>query len=150
VSRKMVTSLVVGSTLVWIGALVTGFQVQARPAAPTAGMQMTAGQMKNHCTNMMEEKKKLAADVKSQDAELTELVAKMNGTPANNQMNQMAAVITRIVQQQVAMDQRKAKMEDEMMAHMMQHMQMGKDAMAQCPMMKDMDDKGSGEISQQP
>jgi hypothetical protein len=78
--------------------------------------------------------------MKSQDAELTELVAKMNRAPGDKQMTLMATVITQIVEQQVAMDQRKAKMEDAMMAHMMEHMQMGKDSMAKCPMMKDMND----------
>jgi hypothetical protein len=29
-------------------------------------------------------------------------------------------------------------MEDEMMKHMMEHMQMGKESMSQCPMMKGM------------
>lgn len=101
---------------------------------------MTEAQMKNECKDMMEQKKKLAADIESQDAELTEQVAKMNRAPGDKQMTLMAAVITRIVEQQVAMNQRKAKMEDAMMAHMMQHMQMGKDSMAQCPMMKDMND----------
>jgi hypothetical protein len=105
-------------------------------------MQMTETQMKDHCKVMMEQKKKLAADTKSQDAELTELVAKMNRAPGDKQMTLMAAAITQIVEQQVAMDQRKAKMDDEMMAHMMQHMQMGKDSMSQCPMMKGMKDMG--------
>jgi len=147
-SQKTVTSLVVGSSLVLIAALAIGSQVQARPAAPAGGMQMTDAHMKDQCKDMMEQKKKLAADVKSQDAELTELVAKMNRAPGDKQMTLMAAAITQIVEQQVAMNQRKAKMEDAMMAHMMQHMQMGKDAMAQCPMMKDMHDmKGMAPMS---
>jgi hypothetical protein len=137
-SHRTLTSLVIGSSLVLIAALATGPRVQAKAAAPPGGMQMTESQMKDQCKDMMEQKKKLAADMKSQDAELTEQVAKMNRAPGDKQMTQMAAVITQIVEQQVAMDERKAKMEDEMMAHMMQHMQMGKDSMAQCPMMKDM------------
>ena len=31
-----------------------------------------------------------------------------------------------------------AKMQEVMMKHMMEHMQMGKESMSQCPMMKDM------------
>jgi hypothetical protein len=139
-SHKTLTSLVVGSALVLIAALAVGSGAQARPAAPAGGMQMTDAQMKDQCKDMMEQKKKLAADVKSQDAELTEQVAKMNRAPGDKQMTLMAVVITQIVEQQAAMDQRKAKMEDAMMAHMMQHMQMGNDSMAQCPMMKDMND----------
>ena len=59
----------------------------------------------------------------------------------------MAAVLTHMVEQRITMDARKAKMEEEMMKHMMQHMQMGKESMSQCPMMKgmkNMDDKSVG------
>jgi hypothetical protein len=139
-SHKTLKSLVVGSSIVLIAALAISSPVQAGPAAPSGGMQMTESQMKDHCKDVMEQKKKLAADMKSQDAELTEQVAKMNRAPGDKQMTLMAAVITQMVEQRIAMDARKAKMEDEMMAHMMQHMQMGKDSMSQCPMMKDMND----------
>jgi hypothetical protein len=37
------------------------------------------------------------------------------------------------------MDAQMAEMDEAMMKHMMQHMQMGKESMSQCPMMKDMD-----------
>ncbi len=134
------TNFVTGFSLALALALAVVSTVQAGPSVPAGVMPMTEGQMKGHCKDMMEQKKKLAADTKSQDAELTELVAKMNRAPENKQMTLMATVITRIVDQQVAMDQRKAKMEDEKMAHMMEHMQMGKDSMAQCPMMKDMNE----------
>ena len=130
------TSLVIGFSLALV--LAIGSTVHAGPATPAGGMQMTETQMKDHCKDMMEQKKKLAADVKSQDAELTETVAKMNRAPGEKQMTLMTAVITQLVDQRVAMNQRKAKMDDDMMAHMMEHMQMGKGAMAQCPMMKDM------------
>jgi hypothetical protein len=43
-----------------------------------------------------------------------------------------------MLEQRISMDARKAKMEDEMMEHMMKHMEMGKKSMAKCPMMKDM------------
>ena len=56
----------------------------------------------------------------------------------------MASVITRVVEERIVMDARKAAMEEEMMKHMMQHGQMGKDSMAQCPMMQGMDDKAAG------
>jgi hypothetical protein len=39
------------------------------------------------------------------------------------------------------MDARKAEMEGKMMTHTMQHVQMGKESMSQCPMMKGMDEK---------
>lgn len=137
-TRRTRNSLVIGFSFALALVLAIGSAVNAGPSAPTGGMQMTETQMKDHCKEMMEQKKKLAADVKSQDTELTETVAKMNRTVGDKQMTLMATAITQLVEHQVAMDQRKAKMEDEMMAHMMGHMQMGKDSMAQCPMMKGM------------
>ncbi len=131
-------SLIVGCSLALALVLAIGSTVYAGPATTSGGMQMTETQMKDHCKDMMEQKKKMVADVKSQDAALTETVAKMNRAVGDKQMTLMATAITQLVEQQVAMDQRKAKMEDEMMGHMMGHMQMGKDSSAHCPMMKDM------------
>jgi hypothetical protein len=83
----------------------------------------------------------MMADMKAQDAELTAQVAKMNSAPQDQKLDLIAAVVTRMVEQRIAMDERKAKMHDEMMQHMMQHMQMGKESMTKCPMMKGMDEK---------
>ena len=52
------------------------------------------------------------------------------------------SVLTHMVEQRIAMDARKAQMEEAMMKHMMQHMRMGKESMSQCPMMKSMTDMG--------
>src|ERR1019366_5506461 len=75
-------------------------------------------------------------DMKAQDAQLTEQLADMNRAPKDKKVGLMASALTGMVQQRITMDARKAKMEDEMM----QHMKMGKESMAQCPMMKDMKD----------
>ena len=102
--------------------------------------------MTERCQEMKTKKDKMMADMKAQDAELTEQVAKMNSAPEDKKMGLMAAVLTHMVEQRIAMDARKAKMEEEMMQHMMQHMQMGKESMSQCPMMKgmkDMNDKSA-------
>ena len=64
----------------------------------------------------------------------------------------MAGVLTNMVEQRIAMDARKAQMEEAMMQHMMQHMQMGKESMSQCPTMKgmkDTDDKSAGAYKEQ-
>jgi hypothetical protein len=100
--------------------------------------------MMQRCQAMKEQKQKMKEDMKAHDAELTEQLAKMNSAPQDKKTDLMAAVVTHMVEQRITMDARKAKMEEEMMKHMMQHMQMGKESMAQCPMMKDMksmDDK---------
>jgi hypothetical protein len=105
---------------------------------------MTEAKMTERCQEMKEQKQKMKEDMKAQDAQLTEQVAKMNSAPEDKKMSLMAAVITHMVEQRAAMNARKAKMEEEMMKHMMEHMQMGKESMSQCPMMKGikgMDDK---------
>ena len=45
-------------------------------------------------------------------------------------MGLMGAVLNHSVEQRIAMDARKAKMEKKMMKHMMQHMQMGKESIS--------------------
>ena len=114
------------------------------PAAFVAaeGKNMMGSKMMEHCKEMMEQKEKMTADMKAQDAQLTERIGKMNRAPEDKKMGMMSAILTEMVEQKTAMDARKAKMEDEMMKHMMQHMQMGKDSMSQCPMMKGMKNMG--------
>jgi hypothetical protein len=113
--------------------------------APVKGQQMTAAKMMERCQEMKEQKQKMEADIKAQDAQLTEQLTEMNRAPKEKKMALMATVLTNMVEQRITMDARKAKMEEEMMQHMMQHMQMGKESMSQCPMMKGM--KGMDEKS---
>ena len=65
----------------------------------------------------------------------------------------MAGIVTQMVAQRTALNERKAKMEQGMMKHMMQHMQTGKESMAQCPMMEGKDSTGKstepGEATQE-
>ncbi len=102
---------------------------------------MTEATMTARCQEMKDQKQKLKADIEAQDAQLTEQIAEMNRAPKDEKMGLMAAALTHMEEQRIVMDARKAKMDDEMMQHMMQHMQMGKDSMPQCPMMKGMKDK---------
>ena len=98
----------------------------------------TENQMMAQCEEMKAQKKKMKDDAKAQDAELTEQISKMNSASEDKKIALMAAVITHMTEQRIAMDARKAKMEEEVMKHMMQHMQMDKDSMSKCPMMKGM------------
>jgi hypothetical protein len=97
--------------------------------------------MMARCQAMMTEKQKIRAEIKAQDAELQAQVAKMNSAPQNEKLDLLAAVVTQIVEQRIAMQDRKAGMEEQMMPHMMQHMKMGMGSMTHCPMMQDMDKK---------
>ena len=147
-------NLVICSSFAFALALAIWSPIQSQAAEPADGKTMD-GKMMECCKEMKEQKQKMMADMKAQDAELTEEVAKMNSAPEDKQMSLMAAVITRMVEQRTAMHARMAKMQEEMMKHMMQHMQMGKKSMAQCPMMKEMKgmkgiDAKSGDVQKEP
>jgi len=135
------TNLVIRSSLALALALAVLSPVQARSAEPAEGKVMTEAKMMERCQERMEQKQKMKEDMKAQDAELTEQLTKMNSAPEDKKMGLMAAILTHMVEQRITMDARKAKMEEEMMKHMMQHMQMGKESISQCPMMKGMDEK---------
>lgn len=131
-------NIVVRSSLALALALAIWSPIQARSAEPVAGKNMTEAKMMERCQDMKEQKQKMKEDMKVHDAKLTNQIAKMNSAPDDKKMGLMAAVITHMVELRITMDERKAKMEDEMMKHMMQHMQMGKESVSKCPMMRDM------------
>ena len=141
--KQMHMNILIRSSLALVLALTLSIwsPVQSQSAESAEGKMMTEAKMMEQCQKMKEHKQKMKEDMKAQDAELTNQISKMNRAPKDNKINLMAAVITRMVEQRIAMDARKAKMEDKMMQHMMQHMQLGKESMSQCPMMKDMDEK---------
>lgn len=103
------------------------------------------GKMMEKCEEMKKEKQKMQAEMKAQDAELTAAVDTMNSAAQDKKLDLLAGVVTQLVEQRTAMHVKKAKMQEKMMKHMMGHMEMGKESMAKCPMMKDM--KGMGKKS---
>lgn len=138
---------VIRLTLALALALATASSVPVIHAEHEEGKAME-GKMMKHCKEMKEQKEKLGAEIKAQDADLTEKIAKLNKAPQPEKLEIMAAVLTQMVEQRSAMNARKAKMEENMMKHMMEHMQMGKESMSDCPMMKGMkhsDEKSEGE-----
>lgn len=154
-------NLAIFSSLTLALALVVWSLVPLQAQEPAKGKKMTEGNMMESCQKMKEQKQKMMEDMKAQDAELAEAVARMNSAPEDNKMSLMAAVITQMVEQQTAKHARMAKMQEEMMTHMMQHMQMGKESMEQCPMMKEMmgkkgmkgmkgKDNKSGDVQKEP
>ena len=142
------TNLIIRSCVAVALALAIWSPVQVRSAEPTDGKMMMDTNMTQRCQVMKEQKEKMMADMKAQDAELSAQVAKMNSAPESEKLGLLSAIVTHMVEQRTAMDARKAKMDDAMMQHMMQHMQAGKESMSQCPMMKGMNGmKGMGEKS---
>jgi len=130
--------LIIRSSFALALALAIWSPVQAQSTAPAEVKHPMEATMMERCQEMKQQKQKMMADMKAQDDQLMEQVADMNRAPHDKKIGLMAAVLTHMAEQRIAMDARKAKMDEDMMKHMMQHMQMGKDSMAQCPMMKDM------------
>ena len=129
-------------------ALIVACPIFAQSAAPKSERAMKDGKMMmkdgkttmEGCDEMMAEKQKMAKEMTSQNADLTEQVAKMNLAPENKKVGMMAGIVTRMAEQRTARDAQHAKMEAGMMEHMMGHMAMGKESMSECPMMKGMGD----------
>ena len=110
---------------------------------------MMEGKTKECCQGMKEQKQAMMAEIKAQDADLAAQVAQMNSAPEDKKLALLAAIVTRIVEQRTAMNARMEKMHGEMM----QNMQMGKDSMSKCPMMKGMkgtDSKSPGAQEEHP
>lgn len=136
--------ILVGSSLALALALAVWSPLQAQPADSVEPVKMTDSQMAEHCKAMKAQHQKMCDDCKAQDAQLTSDIAAMNAAPADKKVDLIAAALTRVVEQRIAMDARRATMDEAMMKHMMEHMQMGKDSMPGCPMMKGMDEKSDG------
>lgn len=116
-------------------ALIIWSPVQSLIAESAERENKAKQKLMARCQVLMEEKKELMDDIKTQDAQLTELLARMNRAPDTRKMGLMAAVINLMAKQRIARDARKAKMDDEMMKHMRHHMQVDRESSLQCPMM---------------
>lgn len=106
----------------------------ASVAAPPAAKNAADAKMFAQCEDIMAQKQKMADDAKTQGIELSALVTKMNSAAAGKKVDEIAAVVTRMVEQRFANDAQKAKMDEEMKQHMTAHMKMGKESMGMCPM----------------
>ena len=137
--HKTVSALVAGCAVVVMSA-VSGLAAQtpqehqhaaAAKAKPPSGMEAK-------CQAMMAEKEKMMADMKVADQRLDDLVATMNTASGMDKMAATAAVVSEMVTQRRTMRDGMMKMQEDMMGHMMEHMQAGAASMAMCPMMKQM------------
>lgn len=137
--NKMVTMVMVGCVTV-VMSVVPAFAGQKAPVhqPPAAAAAKPAAAMDAKCDAMMAEHEKMTADMKAADERLDALVATMNTAAGADKGVATAAVVSEMATAGRAMRDAKAKMDDDMMVHMMEHMQAGKDSMASCPMMKPM------------
>ena len=143
--RNSVTAALVGCVAVVISPS-PGLAAQASPEhqhAATAKATPQSG-MAAKCQAMMAEHDKMMAETKAADLRLDGLVASMNAAKGQPKVDATAALVTELVAQRKTMHDGMMKMQPGMMAHMMEHMQEGKDSMAMCPMMKMMKSKPMG------
>jgi phage-related tail protein len=134
------TNLLIRFSLIVALALTLWTRLQAQSADPIDGKR---DPMVERCQEMKEQKQKLMAEIKAQDAELTAQLAMMNSAPEGQKLTLLAAVVTRMVEQRIAMNARMEKLHEQMMQHIVEHLQLGKDSLSQCPMIK-----GMGEIGE--
>jgi len=97
-----------------------------------------AADMAAKCQAMMADQEKMMAEIQAADQRLDALVGKMNAASGADKAEATAAVVNEMVTQRRTMRDGMMKRQHGMMAHMMGHMQAGKDSMAMCPMMKQM------------
>jgi hypothetical protein len=70
----------------------------------------TSDQKQEQSSDTMGMKGKMMSNWKEQDAELDKLVAEMNSAPADNKLDAVAAVLTKLVEQRKAMHEQMRKM----------------------------------------
>lgn len=97
--------------------------------------------LRNRCREMKEQQRKMNEDMKAEASELARYVARMKRVPEEKKVDLMNAFLTHMVERRIAMDGRQARLQEEMMKHMIQHMLMGKESMFQCEVICGMDDK---------
>src|SRR5512140_956873 len=139
--KRIVTMTVAGCAALMMTA-VPGIAAQTPHTAQhaaTAKAKPAAG-MDAKCQAMMAERDKMMTEMKAADQRLDDLVAKMNAASGTEKADATATVVNEMVTQRRAMQSGMAKMQQDMMGHMMEHMQAGKGSMAGCPMMKPMGD----------
>jgi hypothetical protein len=118
----------------------TGLAGQMPQGAGHAAMAQAKPEpgMAAKCQAMMADREKMAAEMKSAEERLGDLVTTMNAATGMDKTTAIAAVINEMIMQRRALKDGMMKSQHGMMTHMMEHMQAGKDSMAMCPMMKQM------------
>ena len=137
--KKMVTAMMAGCAALVISAVpVLAAQAPQPPHHAATAKAKPPSDMAAKCQGMMAGREQMMTDMRAADQRLDDLVAKMNAASGMEKTAATATVVTEMVAQRRAMRDGMMKMQHDMMGHMMEHMQAGKDSMAMCPMMKQM------------
>jgi hypothetical protein len=138
---------VIRSSLALALAVVIWSPVQVRSAEPADGKMMMGGKMMSE-TNMMqrseamqEQRGKMAADLKAQDAQLAGQIYEMNHAAADKKLDLMAAIVTQMAAQRTAMNARMETMHEAMV----KNTQLEQGKMSSTPIMEGMDTNSMGD-----
>ena len=95
--------------------IVSVFPLQINATEPMRGSMMMDGAKGEMQQAMHQRHQALMLEMKTQDDELTALVAKMNKATKDKKVDLLATIVTRMVEQRASMNQRMMKMHEEMM-----------------------------------
>jgi hypothetical protein len=105
------------------------------------GKMMSETNMMPRSEAMPEQRAKIMADMKDQDAQLAGQIAEMNRAPKEKKLDLMAAIVTRMAAQRTAMNARMETMHEAMV----KNTQMEQGSGASDPMMQSMDTNSTGD-----
>lgn len=92
----------------------------------------------DHCYDLRAQRQLLHADVAAQNANLAGRISTMNSAGEGQKIDLISALITQMVGQKTVMDERKDKMEERVIRHLMEHMRAQKsidgNSIALCPL----------------
>jgi hypothetical protein len=88
--------------LAFAAALAVWIPVYSLRGSPPEGKTIPCGGMMTSDGTMLDQHRKMMAEMTAQDAELTELVARMNKAPQAQKIDLLADIVSRLVAQQTA------------------------------------------------
>lgn len=88
------------------------------------------------CEELKQQRDKLRSDTRLQGVAMTRELAKMNAASAEEYPRLLSLVVNQIAVQQSAMAERQAQLDDDMLEHVMKHIQLGGDSVAPCPLIR--------------
>ena len=125
------------------GVMFLSFGIGVTTGLTAAEPMMNDAQMMNQCTKLQAHRQHIAEDLKAEDEELAARVVQLNAAPADTKITELSVIVTRLVAQRTVTHARQSQIEQEMMQHLLHHLQMGKSSLAACPLLKStMDLKG--------
>jgi len=116
------TNLLIGSKLALAMAMAIGSPVQAQFANPSERKRLMAAKMAKRCESIRKRSLKLLEEMKAQDIEIGADAAGMNRAPSRQKTELMAAVLGKMMEQNVALHSRV----EDILGEMMQIIQGGK------------------------